>query len=464
MMNNKPKQRLLWSPQKKQCEFMSRPEDEALYGGAAGGGKSDALLAEALRQVNIPCYRAIIIRKTMPQCSELIDRSRLLYGSAFPDAVFNATKNVWTFKSGAKIYFGSMHHASDKLKYQGKQYDFIAFDELTHFTWEEYSYMFSRNRPSGLGTRCYMRATCNPGGIGHSWVKARFIDGKKPYHTYTETVTIDGVEYKKSRVFIPSTVFDNKILLKNNPNYVANLAILPENEKKALLYGDWNSFSGQAFSEFRDNPENYNSRVWTHVIAPFDIPRGWKRYRSFDFGYAKPFAVQWWAVDYDGRVYLYRQLYGCTDEPNTGVKWEPSRIAKKIKEIEREYERGLHVYGVADPSIWDESRGVDGTIINMFEREGIYFEKGDNTRLAGKMQLHYRMQFDDEGYPMMYVFSNCKQFIRTLTTLVYDKVNVEDIDSSQEDHDYDACRYFLMTNPIAPKKKIVVNGEFNPLF
>ena len=170
----------VWTPQKKQLEFLSRPEYECLYGGAAGGGKSDALLAEAVRQVHIPHYCAILFRKTVPQLSELIDRSRRLYSAAFPGAVYRASEHYWQFPSGAKIYFGSMQYAKDRINYQGRRYDFIAFDELTHFTWEEYSYMFSRNRPSGPGTRVYIRAATNPGGIGHCWVKERFFTAAQP--------------------------------------------------------------------------------------------------------------------------------------------------------------------------------------------------------------------------------------------------------------------------------------------
>ena len=223
---------------------------------------------------------------------------------------------------------------------------------------------------------------------------------------------------------------------------------LPEAERKALLYGDWNSFSGQVFAEFRNNPEGYESRRWTHVIKPFEIPKHWRRYRSFDFGYSKPFAVQWWAVDTEGRVYLYRELYGCTKEPDTGVKWEPSRIARKIKDIENEFEKGNTIIGIADPAIWDASYGEESSPANMMERHGIYFDKGDNTRLSGKMQMHYRMAFDEEGYPMLYVFDTCKDTIRTIPALVYDETRVEDVDTRGEDHLYDTARYFLMSDPI----------------
>ena len=461
--------KIVWSPQPRQAEFMSRLEYEVLYGGAAGGGKSDAIIVEALRQVDNPNYRAIIFRKTFPQCRELIIKSLRIYKAAFPRAVYNGSEHSWTFPSGAKIYFGSMPNSTSYLNYQGLSFSFIAFDELTHFTQEEYEYLISRNRADGEGLRVYIRATANPGGIGHGWVKQRFIDSAPPNTTHYVKSTVidkDGVshEVQRSRIFIPSSVFDNQALLKNDPNYLANLALLPEAKKNALLYGDWNSYEGQVFTEWRNDQSMYATKRYTHVIEPFEIPATWRRYRTFDYGYSRPFAVQWWAVDYDGRAYLYRQWYGCTDTPNTGLKMEPTEIAAEIRKYEQTFERGHQIYGVADPAIWDESRGKDGTIISMFEREGVFFDKGKHDRLSGKMQCHYRMRFDKTGRPMMYVFKTCKDFIRTIPNLIYDVKKVEDVDTACEDHDYDAMRYFFMEVPLASEMPEVRKTiDYNPL-
>ena len=185
---------VIWTPQPKQIEFMQRPEFECLYGGAAGGGKSDALLVEALRQVHISHYRAIIFRDTFPQLEALISRSYELYKTAFPKAKYNASEKVWKFPSGAKIFFGYMQREQDKLNYQGKSYDFIAFDEVTHFSYDQYMYMFSRCRPTGSSkqkTRQYVRATCNPEGRGMGWVKERFVT---PAHEARPHIcTINGI-------------------------------------------------------------------------------------------------------------------------------------------------------------------------------------------------------------------------------------------------------------------------------
>lgn len=449
--------RTVWTPQPKQAAFMARPEYEALYGGAAGGGKSEALVIEALRQVDIPHYKALILRKTYPQLAELIDKSQGYYPAAYPKARYNAASRTWTFPSGAKILFGSMQYAKDRVKYQGQAYDFIAFDELTHFTWEEYSYLFSRNRPNGPGTRVYIRATANPGGVGHGWVKARFILAAPPMTTIREDVAwVDGAGVKRkarqSRIFVPSSVFDNKALLDNDPLYVARLAAMPEASRKALLYGDWDTFSGQVFVEWQNVPAHYADRRGTHVVSPFLIPASWRIWRAFDWGYRKPFSCHWYAVDFDRRLYCIRELYGCTGEPDTGLRWDPAQVAAKITAIEAGDENlaGKKIYGVADPAIFGSS-GAGESVARLMEAHRVYFEPADNARLAGKMQVHHRLSFDEDGVPMLYVFTTCPHMIRTLPALVYDNTDVEDVDTGGEDHAYDELRYICMKNPISPR-------------
>lgn len=449
----------IWMPQPKQIAFMERPEYECLYGGAAGGGKSDALLMEALRQVNIPHYRCVIFRRTYPQLEALISRSRELYPRIYPLARYNTSEKRWTFPSGATIFFGHMQHESDKYNWQGKPFDAVFFDELTHFSQTQYMYLLSRNRPTGAGTRVYTRSTCNPGGIGHAWVKQRFVDAAPPLTPIESTYKIqtpdgDIIERKQRRIFVPATVFDNKALLDNDPDYLTTLASLPQAERDSLLYGNWDAFSGQVFSEWRNNPEGYKNRKWTHVIEPFEIPAHWTIQRVFDFGYSRPYAVLWIAYDNDSKAYVIDELYGWNGTANQGAKEEPFEIAARIREIEDTNPLlvGKEIQGVADPAIFDKSRGE--SIARVMEKHPyyIYFKHGKNDRLSGKMQFHYRMAFDDNGECLFQVFTNCKQTIRTLPALVYDEKHVEDVATDgTEDHIYDAIRYGLMEYVVAPR-------------
>lgn len=460
--------KVVWRPQPRQAAFMARPEYEALYGGAAGGGKSDALVIEALRQVHIPWYKALILRKTFPQLRELIDKTLNYYPRIYPKAKYNGSSHTWRFPSGAQIIFGSLNRPQDKIQYQGQAYDFIAFDELTHFTQEEYEYLKSRNRPNGPGTRVYMRATANPGGVGHGWVKDRFITASAPMTTIREEASwVDPAGQthtgEQSRIFVPSSVFDNQILMHNDPMYVQRLASMPEAERNALLYGDWDSFSGQVFTEWRNDPAHYQDRIGTHVIDPFAVPESWSIWCGLDWGYARPFSVGWYAVDHERRMYAIREYYGCTGTPNQGVKLEPGEVARRIKQIEADDPnlRGKRIHRIGDPAIWMS----DGTesIGDLMSRERVHFDKGDHARISGKMQLHHRLAMAD-GIPMLYVFSTCKHFIRTVPALVYDETDVEDINTEGEDHIYDQCRYVCMANPIAaPVRKEQPKREWSPL-
>lgn len=458
---------VIWRPQPKQLAFMQRPEFECLYGGAAGGGKSDALVAEALRQVHIPHYKGIIFRRTFPQLRELIDKTMRIYPRSHPGAKYNSTAHIWTFPSGAQIWFGSMQHEQSKYNYHGQAFDFVGFDELTTFTATQYKYMYSRCRPNGPGTRCYVRATTNPGNIGHGWVKDRFITAAEPMTTISEDVEIESpsgevITVSRDRIFIPATVFDNKELLKNDPGYIASLGMLPEAEKAAQLYGDWNSFSGQVFTEWRNDPKHYDDRKWTHVVNPFPIPESWPIMRGVDWGYARPFSVNWFAVSPGGKLYLFRELYGCTGEPNVGVKWTAEKLGDEIYRIEHEDPniKGRDVYGVADPAIFAKDGGP--SIAESMEKCQVYFDRGKNDRLQGKMQMHYYLAIDEDGDTMLQVFHTCKHFIRCIPTLVYSETSPEDVETSQEDHNYDSCRYVLMNRPIEPRLNVNPNKKWSP--
>lgn len=295
-----------------------------------------------------------------------------------------------------------------------------------------------------------MYFTGNPGGVGHNWFKRLFVKGR-----YEEN------EDPNDYIFIPATIDDNNVLMRSNPEYVKLLDALPEKLRQAHRYGNWDIFDGQFFEEFRDSPDHYKDGVFTHIIEPFEIPRDWVLYRSFDFGYAKPFSCAWWAVDYDGRLYRILELYGCTKTHNEGVKWPPEKIFSEIARVEREHRwlKGKQILGVADPSIWDASRGE--AIIESANRNGIYFNKGDNKRLPGWMQVHYRLSFDESGIPMMYVFNTCKGFIRTIPELTFSVSNPEDLDTTGEDHIADEVRYMCMARPIKPvvKKENILLGD-----
>ena len=239
-------------------------------------------------------------------------------------------------------------------------------------------------------------------------------------------------------------------LTDDTKEYLKQLETLPPKLREAWLYGSWDVYEGQFFEDFRDVPEHYEDRQWTHVIEPFAPDKGWTVCRSYDFGYGKPFSCAWWAVDYDGVLYRILELYGCTRTPNEGVKWTPDRQFAEIRRIETEHPwlKGREITGVADPAIWDASRGE--SVAQTAARYGVYFTPGDNARIAGWMQCHYRLQFDENGYPRMYVFRNCRAFIRTVPLMLYSQTRPEDLDTALEDHVCDEWRYFCMSRPVRP--------------
>lgn len=429
---------ILGVPSEKQRLFLTDRHRYVAFGGARGGGKSWAVRVKAvLLAYRYPGIKIMIVRRTYPELrANHINPLRTLLGDA---AVYKDSTKEFTFPDGSVIMFRHCSNSTDIDKYQGTEVDVLFLDEATQLTEEEYDRFKACVRGvNNFPKRIYL--TCNPGGVGHSFVKRLFVD-----RVYKET------ENPEDYVFYKSLVTDNKALMESDPEYIKQLQSLPPKLKKAWLMGDWDIFEGQFFEEFRDVPEHYLDRRYTHVIEPFPIPSDWRIVRSFDFGFRKPFSCDWWAIDYEGRAYLILQLYGCTDIPNEGLKWHPDRIFAEIHRIETEHRwlKGKVIDGVADPSIWDASRGE--AIIEAADRHFVYFSKGDNKRIPGWMQCHYRLAFDSDGYPMVYFFNTCKAAIRTLPLLQFSMTNPEDLNTDEEDHFADSFRYFCMSRPIVPR-------------
>ncbi|MBQ8893382.1 MAG: terminase family protein [Clostridia bacterium] len=428
-------------PNPKQQLFFEARSRYINYGGARAGGKSWAMRIKfALLCLGIPGLQCLLLRRTLPELTEnhVQPLLKLLKGIA----CYNKQEKVFTFPNGSRIKLGYCKNEDDVLQYQGQAYDVIGMDEATLFTEFQFNCLRESNRSSGMvrgqfSPRMYL--TCNPGGVGHHWVKRLFVD-----RIYRDK------ERPEDYTFIPAQVYDNAAFMEMDPDYVAQLESLPEKRRRSMLLGDWNAIEGAFFEEFVDDPAHYEDRRFTHVIEPFDIPKGWSICRSFDFGYNKPFSCGWWAVDYDGVIYRILELYGCTEIHNEGLKWPPNKIFEEIARVEREHPwlKGKRITGVADPSIWDASRGE--SVEEMAAKQGVYFASGDNARIPGWMQMHYRMAFDENGYPMMYIFKNCKGFRRTIPALQYDDHKVEDLNTDGEDHIADETRYFCMSRPIAP--------------
>ena len=431
----------------KQYQFLCDEHRYVAYGGARGGGKSWAVRTKAkILAGSYDGIKILIIRRTLQELRN--NHVTFLVPELNGVAKYNQSTKEFKFANGSTITLGYCAAESDLLQYQGAEYDVIFIDEAGQLAEEWIKKLSACVRGvNDFPKRTYY--TLNPGGQSHGYFKRIFVDRK-----------FEGEENPDDYSFIQARVTDNKALMASQPDYIGQLKTLPPRLREMWLEGSWDIYAGQVFEEFRNLPDRYKDRQWTHVIDPFDIPKTWNVYRSYDFGYAKPFSCGWWAVDHDGVIYRILELYGCTDNPNEGVLWTPEKQFAEIKRIENEHPwlKGRDIQGVADPAIWDASRGE--SIYETALKHQVYFVPGDNRRIAGWMQVHYRMAFDDEGYPQMYVFNNCKAFIRTVPTLLYDAHKPEDIDTDMEDHVADEVRYFCMSRPITPRAPV----KRTPLF
>lgn len=426
-------------PSSKQAQFLRAKQKYVGYGGARGGGKSWAIRVKAILLAYAhPGIKQIIIRKTYPelQANHIKPLRAMLPQGAYR---YNDSKKEMYFPNGSQILFRYLATDSDLDRFQGTETDILYLDEATQFTEDQYKMLIACVR--GIGDyprRVYI--TCNPGGCGHQWVKRLFVSRQ-----------FRDNENPDDYVFIQAKVTDNHALMDSQPEYIQQLEGLPPKIREAWLNGSWDVYMGQFFEDFYDFPDHYADHIGTHVIDPFEIPSDWTIYRSFDWGYARPFSCGWWAIDHDGVAYRILELYGCTKTPNEGVKWVPDKVFSEIHRIESEHRwlKGKNIIGVADPAIWDAQTGE--SLAERAAKHQVYFTKGDHERLAGWMQVHYRLAFDENGYAMMYVFKNCKAFIRTIPLLQYDEHRPEDLDTDGEDHVADEVRYFCMARPIKPR-------------
>lgn len=465
------KVRLIFNePNERQKLFLASHTKHTAYGGARGGGKSWAVRDKAKRLcLRFQGIKVLIVRRTYP---ELVNNHiNQLRDELNGVARYNKSEKVFTFPNGSTIKFGYCNNDNDLDQYQGAEYDVIFLDEATQLQemWIKKITACVRG-VNDFPKRIYY--TCNPGGASHGYIKRLFID--KQY---------ESGEVPEDYAFIQALVTDNKALMESQPDYIKQLEALPPKLREAWLYGRWDIFEGQFFEDFRTQPDidlcakagitpeqALQQHRFTHVIEPFDLnageKRGWNIMRSYDFGYNKPFSLGYWAVDYDGVLYRILEMYGCTQTPDEGVKWSPDEQFRRIRQFENEHPwlKGRKIVdSVADPAIWDASRGE--SIAETAARYGIYFSPGDNERIPGWMQVHYRLQFDDNGYARMYVFNTCRAFIRTMPLMMYSETHPEDIDTKLEDHCPDEVRYMCMSRPVKPivteEPRVILSDPLN---
>lgn len=433
-----------------QTEFLSASEQEVLYGGSAGGGKSYAMVADPVRYMNNENANMLLVRRTTEELRELIAVSKKLYPKAIPGIKFMERDKTWVSPSGATLWMSYLDRDDDVTRYQGQAFNWIGFDELTQWpTSYAWDYMRSRLRTtknSGLGL--YQRATSNPGGTGHNWVKKAFIDQEVPGTPFwaKDFETGEVLKWPSSsefaqrkglvdqpmfkRRFIPATLFDNPYLAEDGM-YEANLLSLPEHQRRQLLEGDWDINEGAAFPEF-------DRKI--HVVEPFKIPENWPRFRAADYGYSSYSGVLWFAVSPDEQLVVYREMY------------VSKVLATDLADMVLEAESGDKIrYGVLDSSLWHKRGDTGPSLAEQMIVKGCRWRPADRSsgsRVAGKNELHRRLQVDEfTQEPRIVFFNTCKHMITQLPSIPLDKNNPEDVDTKSEDHLYDALRYGIMTRP-----------------
>lgn len=450
--------KVIWEPHPgSQERFLACPAREVLIGGNRGGGKTDSLLMDYLQHVGGGYgadWRGIIFREAYPHLLDLINKSKKWIRQIFPSATYNEQDHKWKFPTGEILYLRFMRVEDDYWNYHGHEYPFCGFEELTNWTTDAcYRIMMSCNRSSNPNVPRKYRATCNPSGPGHSWVKSRFIDVAPPLKIHRPKDNPDW-----TRVFIPSSLDENLTLMKADPTYKQTMISACEGDPikyKAWILGDWDIVAGGALSDVWD--------IGKQVLEPFQIPRSWHIYRSFDWGSAKPWAVTYGAecngeqpdgegLPYftPGSVVVVSEIYGWTGAANEGDRATSQEIAERVHAVDTllstQYSTRV-LPGPADTSIWEVRDGV--SIAQNLSSHGCEWArayKGAGSRAAGlaiMRQMLYASKHGNLEKPGLYFFDTARNHIRTLPILQYDKKRPEDIDTEQEDHAYDSIRYLL---------------------
>ena len=405
-----------------QTDFLAAGEKDVLYGGAAGGGKSYAMLVDPLRYAHKKAHRALILRRSMPELREMIDKSRELYPQAFPGAKFKEVEKLWNFPSGAKVEFGFLERDADVYRYQGQAYSWIGFDEITHLPTEfSWNYLASRLRTTDPEIQTYLRCTANPGGVGSHWVKQRYIEPNEHNKSFQGK---DGL----TRKFIPARLADNPYLDADGV-YEQMLKSLPPTQRQQLLEGNWDVAEGAAFTEFEPA---------VHVITPFALPVHWERVKGIDYGYASESCCLWGIMDLnDNTLIIYRELYrkGLTGE----------ELGSIITDMETE--DPFSVNGVLDTAAWANTGTTGPTVGESLIKAGHKLRRADKNRIQGKIQIHEYLKIRENGRPKLQIFNTCPNLIRELQSIPLSKINPEDVDTKASDHAYDALRYMIMSRP-----------------
>ena len=430
---------------------------ELLYGGAAGGGKSDFLLGDYLQDVETygQAWRGILFRRSLPELEELIGRSHEIFPGT--GGVWREQQKRWAWPNGATLRMRYLEADRDATRYQGAAYTWIGWDELgQHPTAYGYKYLRARLRSAHDVPTKRIRCSANPGGVGHQWIKAKFVDpAPKGYVAFKDPETGGDV------MFIPSRLSDNAVLMKNDPGYVGRLKGLGSPELvRAWLEGDWNVIAGAFFPEFGNR----------HVVEPHPLPKHWARFRSMDWGSARPFCVGWYAISDGelpqyprGALVKYREWYGSTGEPNVGLKMTAEEVGAGI--VAREEDGENIKYGIIDPAA-HASDGGPSIAERIHKGSGgrVGFQRADNKRvgprgaMGGWDQLRARLKGDGES-PMIFFFSTCRDTIRTLPALPHDETRPEDVDTDAEDHAADETRYACMSRPYTPPVRVEAKSE-----